>query len=49
MTGMRPYRFPVTPERALLELERCRGTQFDPDVAEVMLAVVAEALRPVAV
>lgn len=49
MTGQRTYRFPMTPDRALLEIERCRGTQFDPDVVDVMLAVVGETLRPVAV
>jgi HD-GYP domain-containing protein (c-di-GMP phosphodiesterase class II) len=49
MTGRRPYRFPMTPDRALLEIERSRGTQFDPAVVEVMLAVVGSAIRPVAV
>jgi HD-GYP domain-containing protein (c-di-GMP phosphodiesterase class II) len=49
MTGPRPYRFPMTPDRALLEIERMRGTQFDPTVVEVMLAIVGDALRPVAV
>ena len=49
MTSQRPYRFPMTPDRALLEIERCRGTQFDPAIVEVMLAVVGDALRPVAV
>ncbi|HEX3548978.1 MAG TPA: HD domain-containing phosphohydrolase [Candidatus Elarobacter sp.] len=49
MTGQRPYRFPMTPDRALLEIERMRGTQFDPAVVDVMLAVVGDALRPVAV
>ncbi|HEY0393795.1 MAG TPA: HD domain-containing phosphohydrolase [Candidatus Elarobacter sp.] len=49
MTGQRPYRFPMTPDRALLEIERCRGSQFDPGLVEVMLAVVGDALRPVAV
>ena len=50
MTGQRPYRFPMTPDRALLEIERARGTQFDPDVVEVMLAIVGDALRrPIAV
>jgi HD-GYP domain-containing protein (c-di-GMP phosphodiesterase class II) len=49
MTGQRPYRLPMTPERALLEIERSRGSQFDPDVVEVMLAVAGRALRPVAV
>ncbi len=49
MTGQRPYRFPMTPDRALLEIERMRGTQFDPAVVDVMLAVVGDALRPLAV
>jgi HD-GYP domain-containing protein (c-di-GMP phosphodiesterase class II) len=49
MPGQRPYRFPMTPDRALLEIERCRGSQFDPDLVEVMLSVVGDALRPVAV
>ena len=49
MTGQRPYRFPMTPDRALLEIERMRGTQFDPLVVDVMLSVVGDALRPVAV
>lgn len=49
MTGQRPYRFPMTPDRALLEIERGRGSQFDPEVVEVMLSVVGDVLRPVAV
>jgi HD-GYP domain-containing protein (c-di-GMP phosphodiesterase class II) len=49
MTGQRPYRFPMTPDRALLEIERARGTQFDPALVEVILSVVGSAIRPVAV
>jgi HD-GYP domain-containing protein (c-di-GMP phosphodiesterase class II) len=49
MTGQRSYRFPMTPDRALLELERNRGTQFDPEIVDVMSDVVGEALRPLAV
>jgi len=49
MTAQRPYRFPMTPDRALLELERSRGTQFDPAIVEVMLAVVGGAIRQIAV
>ena len=49
MTGQRPYRFPMTPDRALLEIERMRGTQFEPEMVDVMLAVVGDSLRPVAV
>ena len=49
MTGQRPYRFPMTPDRALHEIERGRGRQFDPEIVDVMLAVVGESLRPIAV
>ncbi len=49
MTGQRPYRFPMTADRALLEIERMRGSQFDPEIVDVMLEVVGDALRPVAV
>ena len=49
MTGQRPYRFPMTTDRALLELERGRGRQFDPEIVDEMLAVAGESLRPLAV
>jgi HD-GYP domain-containing protein (c-di-GMP phosphodiesterase class II) len=39
MTSDRPYRRALTQGRAIAELERCAGTQFDPDV----VAVFAEA------
>jgi HD-GYP domain-containing protein (c-di-GMP phosphodiesterase class II) len=48
MTGQRPYRFPMTADRALLEIERGRGRQFDPEIVDAMVAVVGETLRPVA-
>src|SRR3989339_1992670 len=35
MTTDRPYRKALTREEALLELKRCSGTQFDPDVVKV--------------
>ncbi|HEX3550727.1 MAG TPA: HD domain-containing phosphohydrolase [Candidatus Elarobacter sp.] len=43
MTGQRPYRFPMTAERALQEIERERGRQFDPEIVDVMSAVVGDA------
>jgi HD-GYP domain-containing protein (c-di-GMP phosphodiesterase class II) len=33
MTSPRPYRRPIGPVAALLEVERCAGTQFDPAIA----------------
>lgn len=32
MTSERSYRDKLSPEQALGELEKCSGTQFDPDV-----------------
>jgi len=49
LTGQRSYRFPMTPDRALLEIERGRGSQFDPDVVDALAAVVGDLLKPVAV
>jgi putative nucleotidyltransferase with HDIG domain len=40
MVGRRPYRPPLPPTRALEELTRHRGTQFDPDVVEAMVQLV---------
>ena len=37
MTSNRPYRPALTPEAAIAELERCSGTQFDPEVVEVFV------------
>jgi HD-GYP domain-containing protein (c-di-GMP phosphodiesterase class II) len=33
MTSGRPYREPVTASSALAEIERCAGSQFDPELA----------------
>jgi putative nucleotidyltransferase with HDIG domain len=40
MIGRRPYRLPMPPIRALEELVRGRGTQFDPEVVEAMVDLV---------
>lgn len=45
MTSDRPYRPALAPERAVAELERCSGSQFDPEV----VAAFVEAWRSGAV
>ena len=40
MTSGRPYRESWTHDVALLELQRCAGSQFDPDVVAVLEQVV---------
>ncbi len=37
MLSDRPYRRALTVEQARVELLRCSGTQFDPDIVEVIL------------
>jgi len=39
MTSERPYRKALTKEAACAEVERCRGTQFDPEAAGAFLEV----------
>jgi HD-GYP domain-containing protein (c-di-GMP phosphodiesterase class II) len=48
MTSNRLYRTPLTHEQALHEVERCSGSQFDPDVVQAFLAAVG-AREPVGV
>jgi two-component system cell cycle response regulator len=45
MTTDRPYKRAMTRSSALIELERCAGTQFDPDVVAVFREVVQERMR----
>jgi HD-GYP domain-containing protein (c-di-GMP phosphodiesterase class II) len=40
MTTDRPYRQALSQEQALCELERHKGTQFDPEVVEAFLSVL---------
>ena len=39
MTSQRPYRCALDDDRALSEIDRCAGTQFDPAVARAFLEV----------
>jgi HD-GYP domain-containing protein (c-di-GMP phosphodiesterase class II) len=48
MTSDRPYRPALTHGEALAEVERCAGTQFDPEIARVFLELFAEAELPAA-
>jgi HD-GYP domain-containing protein (c-di-GMP phosphodiesterase class II) len=41
MTTDRPYRRALAPEEALRRLEEAAGSQFDPEVVEVCLRVLA--------
>ncbi len=45
MTSDRPYRPAMTQEHAQAELRSCAGTQFDPQVAEALLEILAAASR----
>jgi hypothetical protein len=38
MTTERPYRRPLTEEQVRAEVVRCRGTQFDPQIADRLLS-----------
>jgi HD-GYP domain-containing protein (c-di-GMP phosphodiesterase class II) len=40
MTSARPWRAAMRPDRALAELERCAGEQFDAEVVEVFARLV---------
>jgi putative nucleotidyltransferase with HDIG domain len=42
MTFDRPYRRALTQEQAIAEVERCAGTQFDPQVATALLQILDE-------
>ena len=45
MTATRPYSPAKPPHEALAELERCSGTQFDPQIVQALKAVLAAQAR----
>lgn len=42
MTLSRPYRASLTKEEAIQEVERCSGTQFDPEIAKVFINLIKD-------
>jgi HD-GYP domain-containing protein (c-di-GMP phosphodiesterase class II) len=46
MTTDRVYRSRLSHERAMAELERCAGTQFDPEVVSAFVEEFEEPRRP---
>ena len=42
MTSKRSYRNPLPLEKVISEFERCKGTQFDPHIADIMLQMIDE-------
>lgn len=45
MTGPRPYRKSISVDAGLRELERCAGTQFDPELVPAFTEAVREACK----
>lgn len=48
MIGGRPYRAARSVPEALAELRRCAGTQFDPEIVDIMTELAAQETAPVA-
>jgi len=42
MTSQRPYRKAKTKKQAVAELKRCSGTEFDPEIVEAFVNVIAK-------
>ncbi len=42
MTSSRAYSLPMTQAAVRAEIERCSGTQFDPEIAKIMLQMIDE-------
>jgi len=44
MTSTRPYRAGLSPEQAIQEIERCAGTQFEPELAKAFIEMMSKRL-----
>ncbi|MCX7771444.1 MAG: HD-GYP domain-containing protein, partial [Proteobacteria bacterium] len=44
MTSDRPYRKGMPMEDALIELQRCRGTQFDPEITDQFINMIKDTI-----
>lgn len=45
MTSDRPYRKGMSMETVIKEVERCKGTQFDPYIADVLVKMIRRSIR----
>ncbi len=46
MTSDRPYEAALSPATAVAELNRCSGTQFDPEVVAALGRILADGIEP---
>lgn len=44
MTSTRPYRVGLTPEQAIREIEKCAGTQFEPELVKAFIEMISKRL-----
>lgn len=40
MISGRPYKDPISKKEALAEIDRCSGTQFDPNLSEIFINLI---------
>lgn len=42
MSSGRPYKIALTPEEIAAEFKKCSGTQFDPELVKILLALMED-------
>ncbi|HHV98094.1 MAG TPA: HD domain-containing protein [Clostridiaceae bacterium] len=45
MTSSRPYRKAMSAKEALNEIKRCKGTQFDPEIADLFIEIMRDKIK----